>query len=98
MGLGKLDLAATAGGAELDAHAATSATTKAPSSLEVTVTYVPPQNFCDHGLQTRASAECTFAKGGKAGKKCRTPTAKRYGYGIARVCFFFKAPMCNIDS
>jgi hypothetical protein len=68
MGLGKLDLAATARGAELHVHAATSATNKAPSILELTVTYVPPPNFCDHGLQARASAEGTFAKGARIGK------------------------------
>ncbi|HUM74827.1 MAG TPA: hypothetical protein PK667_11630, partial [Nitrosomonas europaea] len=36
-------------------------------------TNVPPQHFCDHGLETRAGAEGTFPKGAKIGVKCRTP-------------------------
>ena len=40
---------------------------------------MPPQNFCDHGLQTRASAEGTFRKGAKIGVKCRTPEATLHG-------------------
>ena len=54
-------------------HAATLHRRKAPSSLKVAVTNVPPQHFYDHDLETRASAEGTFRKGAKIGVKCRTP-------------------------
>src|SRR5690606_21947113 len=57
IGLDELDVAATSGGGELDVHAATLPRQKASSSLMVTVTNVPPQHFCDHGLETRAGAE-----------------------------------------
>ncbi|APR03079.1 hypothetical protein Tchl_0206 [Thauera chlorobenzoica] len=56
-------------------HAATLSTYKAPSSLRVTVTNVPPRHFCDRRLQTRAGAGGTFRKGAKIGVKCRTPVA-----------------------
>src|SRR5690606_31451279 len=76
IGLDELDVAATSGGGELDVHAATLPRQKASSSLMVTVTNVPPQHFCDHGLETRAGAEGTFRKGAKIGVKCRTPETR----------------------
>ncbi|MCK2086650.1 response regulator, partial [Thauera aromatica] len=39
-------------------------------------TNVPPQHFCDHGLQTRAGTGVTFRKGAKIGVKCRTPVPR----------------------
>ena len=66
---------AASGGGELDMHAATLHRRKAPSSLKVAVTNVPPQHFYDHDLETRASAEGTFRKGAKIGVKCRTPVS-----------------------
>ena len=73
IGLDELDVAAASGGGELDMHAATLPRREASSSLKAAVTDVPPQHFCDHGLQTRAGAEGTFRKGAKIGVKCRTP-------------------------
>ena len=73
VGLDELDVATGTGGGDLDVHAATLTRHKASSSLTVTVTNVPPQHFCDHGLETRAGAGGTFPKGAKIGVKCRTP-------------------------
>ena len=78
IGLDELDVAAASGGGELDMHAATLSTYRVPSSLDNTVTNVPPQSFFDHGFETRAGAGGTFRKGVKIGGKCRTPV-RRFG-------------------
>ncbi|APR06210.1 hypothetical protein Tchl_3410 [Thauera chlorobenzoica] len=46
---------------------------------------MPPQHFCDHGLETRAGAEGTFRKGAKFGVKCRTPVTRWSNFIPARL-------------
>jgi len=87
IGLDELDVAATSRGGELDVQAATLPRQKDPASLKVTVTDVPPQHFCDHGLETRAGAEGTFPKRGEIRGEVSNPGAPSARFRAQRADF-----------